>query len=207
MTTQQYALNAGEKPRLELEWESYMRDFQVRFDGVEIGRITTGKRSLREPHLFTLPDGSELSIRLSESGLTEELELLRDGKPLPGSSADPFTKFSAAIRSSFFWGVILVFIGLAAALTDATIIRQLVFSPSSAIFGLILIFSAYWMSRQSVWAGIMAAVIVLAEFILCLVLNIGAGTHVNVLTTIGIVLRVAFFVPIFQGIRPMRNLS
>jgi hypothetical protein len=206
MTTQKYAIEVGAPPRLELEWESYMRDFQVRFDGEEIGRITTGKRSLREPHLFTLPDGSELSIRLHESGLTEELELLRDGRPLPGSAADPFTKFSAAIRTSFFWGVVLIFVGIAAAISNSNLIRELVFAPSSAVFGLILIGLAYWMSRQSVVAGMLAAAVVLAEFILCLTLNIDAGTPVNVLTTIGIVLRVAFFVPIVQGIRPLRSL-
>ncbi len=207
MTVQQYALEAGAPPRLELEWGSYMRDFQIRLDGEEIGRITTGKRSLRQPHFFALPDGSKLSIRLNESGLTEELELLRDGKPLPGSATDPFTKFSAAIRSSFFWGIALILIGFAAALTGSNIFRQLVFAPSSAIFGLLLIGIAYWMSRQSLLAGILAAVVVLAEFFLCLILNIGAGTHVNVLTTIGIVLRVAFFVPILQGIRPMQAIN
>lgn len=201
MTVQQYALEVGSPPRLELEWESYMRDFQVRFDGEEIGRINTGKRSLREPHHFTLPDGSQLSIRLNEGGLTEELELLRDGKPLPGSAADPFTKFSAAIRTSFFWGVALIFAGLVAALTQSDILRQLIFSPASALFGIALLFVAYWMSRQSPLAAIFAALLVVAEFLF----NFG-GAGFNLLTTIGIVLRVAFFVPILQGIRPMRLL-
>lgn len=202
MTKQQYALKAGGKPRLELEWGSYMRDFRVRFDGEEIGRIDTGKRSLREAHTFPLPDGSKLSIRLAESGLTEELELLRDGEPLPGSAADPFTKFSAAIRNCFSWGVVLLFAGLLAMLTRANIFPAFGFTSVSIVFGLVLLVLAYGMSRRLIIAATLAGIIVAVEFIL-LLLNVETF---NIATTIAIVLRVAFAVPIVQGIRPMRSL-
>ena len=119
-----------------------MRDFQIRLDGKEIGRIDGGQRELKDPHDFTLPDGTVLTIQLKQTRLQDELQVLRDGLPLPGSASNPAVKLSAAVRNVFFWGLLGTVLGLIIQFTDVTWLLQMTFSGWSFGLGLLMILTA-----------------------------------------------------------------
>lgn len=200
MPKQKLAFEQGGDPRLELEWGSYMRDFCVRMDGKEIGRIDGGQRILKQPHNFTLPDGSEITIQLNQSMLIDELEVLRDGKPLPGSASNPRVKLSAGIRTTFFWGIACLLIGTVIFFTDLNILRILSFSQYSFIAGLLLIVSAVGMSRRSIGYLLFAIIIYLADWIGSAMITSSLGISFGFLGTIGILARALSLVPLVQSL-------
>lgn len=200
MPKQRLSFEQGGDPRLELEWGSYMRDFQVRLDGKEIGRIDGGQRALKQPHTFTLPDGSEITIQLNQSMLIDELEVLRDGQPLPGSASNPQVKLSAGIRTAFFWGVASMIMGLLIFFTDLNLLRILSFSQYSFVAGLLLIVTAIGMARRSLSLVVFAIVVYLADWIGSAIITANLGISFGFVGTIGILTRALSLVPLIQAI-------
>ena len=205
MTQQRLALELGQKPRIELDWGTYMREFEVRFDGELLGRIDGGQKALREPHSFTLPDGSELTIRLKQSQMIDELEVLRDGVPLPGSASSTIAKLSAAVRSSFFWGIAAVIAGLTLRFTDYAWVMKLTFSPYSILFGVIMIMAAIVLARRSLPAAIVALIAFLLDWVVASIIANRLGIHYNFLSTFAILIRVLALLPLFQVVMALRD--
>lgn len=202
MPGQKLALEPGGDPRLELEWGGYMRQFTITLDGEPVGEIEGGQRELREGREFTLPDGSTLSVRLRQSMFLDELEVLRDGKPLPGSAVDPYNKYSFSISLTFFWGVISIIAGLLQLFDGGgDLLLRLGFSPYSAVAGVLLIGCSYLIYRRFALAPIAALLIYLADWFVAFSLAIGAGAQPN---SLGILARVLIAVLFVQGIRAIR---
>ncbi len=205
MTKQRLALEPGEPPRIELDWGTYMREFEVRFDGEEIGRIDGGQSVLREPHSFTLPDGSELTIQLKKSQMIDELEVLRDGQPLPGSASNPLTKLSAAIRSSFFWGVGSLIGGLIVVFTDSGLATRLTFSPYSIGFGIGMILLAVLLLRRSFPIAVLALTFFVLDWAVAAWWAQQQGINYNFLSTIAMLVRILSLLPLVQGVAMLRQ--
>lgn len=206
MTKQRLALEPGEQPRIELDWGTYMREFEVRFDGKEIGRIDGGQKVLRDPHSFTLPDGSELTIQLKKSQMIDELEVLRNGKPLPGSASNPLTKLSAVIRSSFFWGIITLVAGLVVQFSGNEWVTRLTFSPYSILFGLILLGCSIFLLRRSLTVGVIALVAFSADWALAAYYAQQVGISYNFVSTMAILARILSLLPFIQGVAILRDI-
>lgn len=206
MTQQRLALAPGEKPRLELDWGTYMREFEIRLDGEEIGRIEGGQRALKEAHVFTLPDGSELSIRLKQNQLVDELEVLRDGKPLPGSASSPAVKLSASVRSSFYWGLLALFAAIIIFLTDSDFVQRLSFSRYSVVFGAALLFVSVMTSRRSQIAAYLAPLLFIADWTVAFIVAQQVGLSFNFISTIAMLARFLSLVPLVQGATALRHL-
>jgi hypothetical protein len=130
------ALERGEPKRLELAWGAFWRNFVVRLDGAEIGRIA-GQKELKAGQEFTLGDGSVLRVQLANSGITPELRVLRNGQPLPGSASDPMSLVRQAAQVLFFIGGISILIGLLAELFHWEQMRAMGAGYFTAIFGII----------------------------------------------------------------------
>lgn len=205
MTQQRLALEPGQKPRIELDWGTYMREFEVRFDGKIIGRVDGGQKALREPHNFTLPDGSELTICLKKSQMIDELEVLRNGVPLPGSASSLTAKISAAVRSSFFWGVGSLIAGLLAVFNGSPAIIQLTFSPYSILFGLIMIIAAIILVRRSLPVAIIALVTFLLDWIVAAIVANQMDIGYNFLSTFATLIRVLSLLPLIQVVMALRD--
>ncbi|MEZ4467500.1 MAG: hypothetical protein R3F43_24415 [bacterium] len=62
-----------------------MEEHAGHFDGRPLGVIPDSK-ALKAGSDFALPDGSTLTVKL-KTGFQTELQVMRDGKPLPGSGA------------------------------------------------------------------------------------------------------------------------
>lgn len=201
MPIQQLPFVQNGDPRLELEWSGdYMRNFVIRFDGKQIGEISGGQRELRNEHKYTLPDGSNLTIRLKQSKLLDELVVLRNGNPLPGSATDPLQHLTAAVRASFFCGIALIILGLIALFRPDNM-QAITITPYSAVIGLILLFVAVGISRRSrlaAWVGLLA-------FIADVIIWQRTGGNLTVfITSIALLLRLFWGVRIWLGVRATR---
>lgn len=204
MPGQKLALNPGGPPRLELEWGGYMREFKIILDGELIGEIDGGQRELKQGREFTLPDGTTLSIRLRQSLFLDELELLRDGQPLPGSAVDPYNKFSFTISLVFFWGLIDMFAGVLQWFDNGTLLLSLGFSSYSIVFGLAMMGCSYLIYRGYRLALIAAILIYFVDWFVAITIGLDAGVQPN---SFGILVRILVAVLFFQGWRAMGNLK
>src|SRR5690348_6213956 len=95
-----YAFKEGEPKRLELSWGRRGQDFTIRLDGSEIATLPN-KKELSDGRNFPLPDGSTLRVRLTKFWGSDELQVLRNDQPLPGSASHPATRVRDASTALF----------------------------------------------------------------------------------------------------------
>jgi hypothetical protein len=203
MPQQLLSLEPGKKQRLKLEWGGYYREFKVILDGREIGRIEGGQKALKEGHEFTLPDGSTLAVKLNQTTLIDELQVLRDGKPLPGSAADPLNKVRAAITTISLWGMIDLALGALGLLLAGTFITSLGFGAHSLAFGVGLVAAAYFVGGGALWAMVAALLLYVADSVTGFWLSSQAGIRPN---SAAILARILFLAPIVRGLGALRTL-
>ena len=103
MPKQDYAFEPNGPRRLEISWGMFWKNIIIRLDGEELDTFA-GQNEFRQGKEYKLDDGSVLSIRLVNSLMGQDMQVTRNGKPLPGTMQDPATR----IRSSF---VLLYFVG------------------------------------------------------------------------------------------------
>jgi hypothetical protein len=92
MATRNYALERGGPKRLAIQWRWGWKRFEVSLDGGAPWRLEPA--SLIAGASLTLADGSSLFVRRLKRAwwsvtLRDELQLDRDGAPVPGSDGDP----------------------------------------------------------------------------------------------------------------------
>jgi len=88
MPTRRFSLKRGEPKRIEVSWQGSFEQVTLRLDDTPIGTVPS-RKELKAGYRFPLNDGSFITVQLSESSWPRRLLLLRNGLPLPGSSADP----------------------------------------------------------------------------------------------------------------------
>jgi hypothetical protein len=89
-----FALEKGGPKTIEFSWDIGWKDFTIRQDGEIIGTIEN-KEALKQGREVTLKDGSRMYVRLNLGIMDSGLEILKDGKPLEGSNADPASRIKS----------------------------------------------------------------------------------------------------------------
>jgi S1-C subfamily serine protease len=100
MPTRRYPLRRGAPRDLELTWQRGFANLEVRFQSRHIGSVQT-KAELRAGRELPLPDGTKLWVQL-QPRITNELVVLRDGRPVPGSDTDPLVRLGSASGALWF---------------------------------------------------------------------------------------------------------
>ena len=101
MKNQTYAL----EPRLVVSWNKHWKNTVIYFDGQEIATIPK-RKELRKGKYFTVNQTSELHIKLIRILGFQYLQILLDGKPIPGSPTDPNIVLPKAYQTLFLIGKI-----------------------------------------------------------------------------------------------------
>lgn len=197
MPSQTFALEQGGPKRLEISWKAFWKEITIRMDGSLVG-VIPGQKELREGQQFRLPDGSDLHIQLIQ-GLTSELRVLRDGKPLPGSGSDPRIRLRQAYGVLYFVGGISLLVGLAASLFQWELMLEIGFNWVTAIVGAIFLVLAFFVQRRSL-AALWAAVILYGADI---ILSVFGGNF----TVANLLVRVVFLVMMIGGFRAIKELK
>jgi len=203
MPTLTYALEKDGPQRLEIAWRGMYRNVTVALDGNELGTIPD-QRALAAGESFSLPDGSRLSVQLVRKLSGAELQVLRNGQPLPGSASDPESRLKGAYGIIFFVAVLNLVLGLITVLGDVEFLQSIGIGPYSIAFGVLFAVLGYFTMRRSVAALVLAIVLFALDAILGVALAAGAGATPNVA---GIVFRVLLIWPMAQGVGAIRTLK
>lgn len=205
MARRRFALERGGAKRLEVRWRWPRRDARVSLDGAPLGPPLDRAAFVRGG-TFALPDGAALRVRWAKPawwsvGLGAELQVERQGVPLPGSDGDPRVVGRRAARLAGGLGTLfLVFGALAAALagTGGAWLGGLVALEGAILLGLGIA------GAFGVRHAILAAAIVLAlDAAAQLALVAWTGSYPN---PIGLLIRAAVVAELYRGWRRMRPL-
>ncbi len=202
MPKRKYALEKGGEKKLEIQWGAFWKDTRVSFEGRELGVIPT-QDALRAGREFALPDGSELSVKLAKNIMMPELQVLRNGEPLPGSSSDPAQKVDIAFYIVLFFAAVNILLGLAAEIFKISGFLAMGIGFGTVVFGLVYLVLSIFIKKRSIAALALATGLFILDTVLTLVLPIQGGANPP---TAGIVLRIFLMIPLFRAFPAMRAL-
>jgi len=205
MPTRKFALQKGEEARLVISWRGIWKDIRVLLDGEELGTIG-GSAEIKAGKEFTLPGRQgTLRVQLVQTFGSAELQVLRNGQPLPGSGSDPEVQFKGA------WGILLfiaglnLVIGLATVVFEVEALARMGLGVGSLIvaviyLGLALVVRTY---RSAIALGVGIAL-----FAIDGLLTVAAGFEGTGTPPIGgVLMRVFLILPMIKGFSAIRALK
>lgn len=195
MPTRMYAIEKDGEKRLALSWKSFWKDFTVALDGQVIG-IFSGQKELEKGQTFQLPDGSTLDVKLARTLMSADLQVLRNGKPLPGSGSDPRVRLKQSYGFIYFIGGFNLLLGFIALLFQVDFLYELGIGFYSILVGLIYLLLAFFVQRRSKLALILALLFYGIETILGVIGGLAAG----------VVVRIFFMIFMWQGFKAIKEL-
>jgi hypothetical protein len=175
MATTKLALEPGGPKRLELSWGMFWKNFRVTLDGQQVLAVEGGQKELKQGVELRLPDGSDLSIKLVQGAMNVELQVLRNGQPLPGSSSDPAQRVQSAAYMLYFLAGLNTLLGVIAMLVNSEVLEGLGMGIGSIIFGAIVATLGFFTSRRSRVAPLLAIVLYVADTLYSFAAAIEAG--------------------------------
>lgn len=196
MPKQSFALEAGGEKRLEISWKGLYKDVTVSLDGNSVG-IIPNQKALSAGQEFRLIDGSTIKVQLVSKLISTEMQVLRNGQPLPGSSSDPQARLKTAYGVVYFIAGLNLVLGFVSFLFNVEFLQQIGIGFSSIVFGLVFLVLGFFVQRKSTIALILAIILFALDGILGVVLaasqgyNPGAG---------GIIARIFLLIPMVQGV-------
>lgn len=119
------------------------RNFAVSYQGQEIGRLNSSK-ALKEGVTFALPDGRNLSAQLQSSMGQQQVELLLDGRPLPGSATDPQQQLRQGRYMLWLVAALNIGLGLVAEFGQVDALQELGMGYGTVGFGALFIGLEWW---------------------------------------------------------------
>lgn len=203
MPKKQFALVRGGPQRLELAWSGIWKNMSVSLDGRSLGTIAN-QAELKQGRDFPLDEGGTLRVQL-KTGLNAELQVTRDGAPLPGSGSDPEERFKAAWGIIFFIAGLNGLLGLVVIVFDVAFLRNLGLGMSSLVTAAIYLGLGLWVKSQRSAIGLGIA---LALFALDGLLSLGAGVAAGGSPPVGgIVARIFLLLPMARGFAAIKELK
>src|SRR5512136_1169573 len=163
MPKREYALERGGDKSLEIFWEGNWKNTTVRLNGNLIGAIPN-KAELGTGQIFQLPDGTALRVQL----VNNELRVLRNDKPLPGSSSDPAAKLAQSFGIIYFIAGLNIVLGFIALIFQVGFLQTLGFGIISVAIGFMFLVLGFFTQRRSLIALIIALIIYSLDTVLAL---------------------------------------
>jgi hypothetical protein len=198
-----YALESGGPERLVITWKGMFKDFAIQLDGAEVGTVPDQK-ALKEGEEFSLPDGSTLKVQLVQKLTGSELQVLRDGEPLPGSASDPKVRLKWAVVAIFIIAGLDLLLGLIAVMSPSEFLSALGFGLLSIIFGAIFLVLGFLVRGRSEIALILSIALLGIDTVVGLVLG-AEGREAPDITSM--LARILMLIPMLQGVPAIRQLK
>lgn len=202
MAKQRFALEANGPKRLEISWGMFWRNITVRLDGQVIGTVPS-KKELAQGYDIFLPDTSLLNIKLARTFVTQELQVLRNGQPLPGSASDPQSRVKTAANVIFFIAGLNIVVGLIALFFQVDLLLAYGLGIESVITGLIYALLGFFVKRKSLVALVIAIVLFVLDGVFGLVTAAEVGANPGSM----VIARIVLLIPMLQGFSAIRTLK
>ncbi len=203
MPKQSYALEAGGKKRLELFWKGMFNNLNVVLDGQSIG-VIPNQKALSQGQTFELEDGTTLKVQLVRSLMATEVQVLRDGEPLPGSALDPQSRYKNAYLIVYFIAGLNLLLGVLASLFNVALLQQLGIGFGSILLGFVYLVLGFFVQKKSSLALILAIVLFAADSLFGVVMTVLEGGSPGFA---GLIMRVVLLIPMFQGVPAVKALK
>jgi hypothetical protein len=203
MPKRSYPLVKDGPQRLELTWKVLWKDLTIRLDGEQIGIIPT-HRELTDGREFTLPDQSTLTVQLIDRIYLTDLQVLRDGKPLPGSASDPLARLRIAYILLYLIAGLNLALGIAVEVFRFDFLLAMGMGPVSLVFGLVMLALGFFVQHRSRLALVLAMLILAADGLIGVILAVTQGYPPSIA---GFVVRLLLIVAMFPGLGAIRELK
>lgn len=179
------------------------KNVQVTLDGALLGSIET-KQQLEAGSHFALPDGSQLQVQLKREGIATELQVRRNGEPLPGSTSDPEQRVASAATMLYFIAGLNAALGIMAAL-GVEFLARVGLGYTSVVVGAVYAGLAYLVKTKQSRVALLLAI---ALFVLDGLASIFAATQAGGSPPIGgIVARIFLLIPMWKGVSALAELK
>ena len=213
MPKRKYALERGGDKSLEISWEGHWKNTEVRLNGNLIGAIPN-RKELAEGQLFQLPDGTSLRVQLVRPFLSDGFRVLRNDKPLPGSSSDPVARLAQSFGIIYFIAGLNIVLGFIALIFQVEFLQTLGFGIVSVAIGFMFLVLGFFTQRRSLIALIIALIIYSLDTVLVLSsgFNTGFLLIADILQRIApwiawIIIRIGFLMGMGQGVGAINELK
>ncbi len=197
MPKQSFAFEPGGEKRLVIEWKGMFKDLTIKVDGVQVGLIPDQKALVAGKEI-RIKDGSKISVQLVSSFSGSELQVLRNGKPLPGSESSPEARVRTAAYVLYFLAALGVVAGMVSLFYESRILGILGVGWYNILFGAVYLILGLLVSRNSIGALVLAVLVFSGDALSSILLGAAKGYEPSVY---GLLMRVFFLIPLVQGIR------
>ncbi len=197
MPKQSFAFEPGGEKRLVIEWKGMFKDLTIKVDGVQVGLIPDQKALVAGKEI-RIKDGSKISVQLVSSFSGSELQVLRNGKPLPGSESSPEARVRTAAYVLYFLAALGVVAGMVSLFYESRILGILGVGWYNILFGAVYLILGLLVSRNSIGALVLAVLVFSGDALSSILLGAAKGYEPSVY---GLLMRVFFLIPLVQGSR------
>jgi len=202
MPKQSFAFESGGPKRLVIEWKGMFKNMTIKVDGVQVGLIPDQK-SLVAGKEMKLSDGSKLKVQLISSFSGSELQVLRNGKPLPGSETSPESRVKTAAYVLYFLAALGIIAGTVSIFVDSKILGILGVGWYNILYGAAYLVLGLLTQRNSIGALVLSVVVFSVDALSSILLGAAKGYEPSVY---GLLMRVFFLIPLVQGIRALMEI-
>jgi hypothetical protein len=179
------------------------KNLTITKNGELIGQVENVK-NLKEGRTFQLSNDKRLSIHLRiKFGFIQELEILLNGKPIPGSGTEPNQQVKQVYQLLLFIAVFNALLGLVAELADVDFLKSLGLGFGTIVIGVVNGLLAYLVKfRFSLIALYVAFGLMILDIILTLVFAADMGGS----PTSGLMMKALFAFILFNGIPALKKM-
>jgi hypothetical protein len=210
MVKQAFALERGQQNRLEVSWSGAWKDVQIALDGTPIGSFET-KRELEAGGSFTLPDGSQLQVKLERRGMDTTLRVLRNGVPLRRGASSPAERVALAAAALYVIAVVNIVVGFIADFWEVSALVR----PGGGFFLILggLIFACLaraTKAKHSLFALVLGTAVFALDSVLWVPLleRRSSTTGELIVNVMGLaVMRTLLFIPMLRGVPALNALT
>ncbi|MDO1451769.1 hypothetical protein Q0590_36180 [Rhodocytophaga aerolata] len=198
-----YYLDPAKEQSLITRWGFNWKNFTILLNNQPIGTIATQKE-LKQGREFTLPDGQTLGVKLT-GAIQPELELLLNGKELPGSATDPNEQLRQIFNLTIFLGILNVVIGIVSQMANIDVLTQMGLGIGSIMVGIVMVALAFGIRNRSLAALIAVIGLIGLDIVLTFYFATQNPSAPNPTTTILIRLFLIYY--LWRGIAAIRKLK
>lgn len=197
MPKQTFAFESGGPKRLVIEWKGMFKNTTITVDGVQLATIPDQKALVAGKEV-KLRDGGKLKVQLVSSFSGSELQVLRNGKPVPGSETSPEARVRTAAYVLYFLAALGIVAGTISLFVESRILGILGVGWYNILFGAVYLILGLLTKRNSIGALVLAVVVFSGDALSSILLGAAKGYEPSVY---GLLMRVFFLIPMVQGIR------